>query len=156
MLAAETIYNHDILKKRAFTERDDTELSEFTLFPRLQTTALEAAIGSGLFCEPNDRELLSRAVRLRNELIELNNILAFTEHWMGERPNDVATFRGAIRDGLLRKNVLKEYAELGKLLVRAYEISLYETFYIELDKKTDSKSTPEDSGDRRDQPPHQG
>ena len=139
-VTAESLDNSDVLMKRVFTEKNDNKLSTFVLFPRMQTTALDGAIASGLFCSNKDREFLTRVVGLRNALVEFNDRLSFTEHWMSQKPEEIAPLRKILRDGPMRTIILKKYKAFALLLMAKYGVKGEERFYMKLEDKPTSNT----------------
>ena len=132
-VAAETFINVSVFGDPVFTEKNEEELSRFTLFPRMQTAALEGAIASGLFVGEKDRIFLTRAANLNEFLADFNQRLSFTEDRMGRRPTEIAHLRKKLRDGQVRKNLGVKLRKFAELLISDYGINRDDRFFVQLD-----------------------
>jgi len=132
-VAAETLMNASVFMDAVFTEKNEEELSKFSLFPRMQTAALEGAIASGLFVEEKDRIFLTRAATLNELLADFNQRLSFTEDRMSQRPSEIALLRKKLRDGQVRKSLGVKIQKFGELLIRDYGVKRDDRFFVHLD-----------------------
>ncbi len=132
-VAAESLMNMNVYKDKKFTEENEDQLAKFTMFPRMQTSALEGAIASALFTGEKDREFLTRASRLNERLSDFNQRLSFTEDKMSQKASDIALYRKRIRDGQVRKTLGVELQEFGQLLMSDYGIKHDDSFFVKLD-----------------------
>ena len=132
-VAAETLMNMNVYKDQNFTERDEEQLAKFTLFPRMQTSAIEGAIASALFTGEKDRTFLTRASRLNERLSDFNQRLSFTEEMMSQNARDIASYRKKLRDGQVRKTLGVELQMFGQLLMSDYGIKYDDIFFVQID-----------------------
>jgi hypothetical protein len=132
-VAAESLMNMYVYKDKKFTEEIEDQLVKFTLFPRMQTSALEGAIASALFTGEKDRTFLTRASRLNERLSDFNQRLSFTEERMSQKSSDIALYRKKLRYGQVRKTLGVELQKFGQLLMTDYGIKRDDRFFVKLD-----------------------
>lgn len=131
-VAAELLMNVSVIRDPKFAETDEEELSKFVIFPRMQMTALEGSISSGLFLEEQDRLYLTRAVGLRELLNDFNLRLSFTEFQMAINTENIALHRTKLRDGAVRAQVMSKLQKLGQLLMSKYGVKESDRFFVTL------------------------
>lgn len=132
-VAGETLVNSNIFRDPVFTDNDDEKLARFTLFPRMQTAALEGAIASGNFVGEKDRVFFTRAVDLKERLEDFNQRLSFSEARMADSPSEVLSLRKKLRDSAVRRDLGQRISKLGKLLMSEYEVRSDDTFFVEIE-----------------------
>jgi len=132
-VAAETMINAKVFMDPVFTENNEEKLSKFTLFPRMQTAALEGAIASGLFVGDKDRTFLTRAATLNELLADFNQRLSFTEDRMSQNHSEITMLREKLRNGQVRKSLRVKIQKFGELLISDYGIKRDDTFFVRLD-----------------------
>jgi hypothetical protein len=130
-VSAELLMNIAIFKDVKFTERDESELAEYVIFPRMQTSALAGVIASGMFVENKDRVFLTRAMNLLEILQDFNKRLDVTENTTNR--NEILRLRKQLRDGKTRRNVAMKMKKFAELLISHYGIKEQDTFFVELD-----------------------
>ena len=133
-VAAELLMNLSVISDPKFTETDEEKLSQFVIFPRLQITALEAAVSSGLFLNEQDRLYLTRVVNLRELLNDFNLRLNFTELQMGNNRENITLHRTKLRDGKVRTQVMLKLQKLGQLLMSKYGVKESDRFFVTLEE----------------------
>jgi hypothetical protein len=133
-VAAEWLANVSVINDPKIAETDDALLSKFVMFPRLQTTALEGAVSSGLFLREADRLFLTRASNLIELARSFNRGLDFTEQWTASHPNDIKKFRFKLRNGATRHQVADKLARFGKLLMSDYGVRESNQFFVDLEE----------------------
>ena len=141
-VAAELLMNLSVIEDPTFVETDEKKLSQFVIFPRMQTTALEGTISSGLFHNKEDRLYLTRAVDLHEKLAGFNLRLGFTESQMESTQRDIALFRTKLRDGEVRKQVMSRLKKLGELLMSDYGVKESDRFFVPLEDDEDIRPNP--------------
>jgi hypothetical protein len=134
LLAAEIVVNYEIFGNNKFHDRNDDNMSTFVVYPRFQKTALESAIGSGLFFSDNEKELLTLIYHIYERISEINNRLDLTESQMitNYQPSNIALWRKKIRDGGMLNSLKPLMARMSKILIDDYGIKEEDTFFIEI------------------------
>jgi hypothetical protein len=135
LLASEIVVNYEIFRNNKFHDQDDDNMSTFVVYPRFQKTALESAIGSGLFFSDNEKELLTNIYHIYERISEINNRLGLTESQMisNPQPSNIALWRKRIRDGGMLASLKPLMTRMSKLLIDDYGIQEDDTFFIELE-----------------------
>jgi hypothetical protein len=140
-VAAETMLNLSIVTDPKFTEKDPNVLRQFVIYPRFQTAALDGAIASALFAGENDRKLLTHLMAVREQTIDFNQRLGFSESQMARLPNEIAAYRETIREGQVRSKTEGELKALGQVLIDRYGLSPGTTFFSPGALRSDRTST---------------
>lgn len=140
-IAAEMVTNFSVAFDIKYTDPNDVNLRQFTVLPRMQTTALGGAIAAGCFTGKKDRILFTHMSSLIEALNDFNARLAFSEVEMWRNPSDIATWRKKLRDGRTRKGLIQQLREFGELLISDYGIQADERFFVEDDIQSSSQSS---------------
>ena len=141
-VAAEWLINMSVINDPKFAETDERELSQFVIFPRMQLTALEGTISSGLFLNEKDRLYLTRAVDLNEFLTTFNLRLSFTESQMGNNRGDIRSFRTTLRDGATRTQLMIKLKKFGELLMSEYGVKESDRFFVPLEEDANLPRNP--------------
>jgi hypothetical protein len=124
-VAFEVALDMDMLENPVFDEPNEQNLTKFTLLPRMQTSTLAAAIGSGVLFEERDILLLANITELYELLNHFNRLLALTEDEMAKsQPSRIAEWRKKMRDGKVRTNLRGKFDQTCELLAKDYGIEL--------------------------------
>jgi hypothetical protein len=115
-LAAELSLNAEVLTNEVFHETDEAKLAKFVMLPRLQHSALESAIASGLFATQADTSLYSIIVRLLQQTQDFNNRLAEFQTLMTR--GDVRQLRTKFRESELLQQQFSLLLTLADALAR--------------------------------------
>ena len=132
--SAEYLTYEAIILDSKFVETNEELLSQFTVFPRFHTIALESAISSGLFLDKNDREVFTRAVNLHELLHEFNKRLTITEDTIKNDKTSILKFRIRLRDGATRNSIISKLTQYGALLETKYGINFKEEYFVTLEE----------------------
>lgn len=129
-LASEFVMNGEIMLDRAYTESDDSSLSQYIVYPQLQSDALQAALSSCLFGASDDKDLFTCIAGLKEKITDFNRRVTLTQHLMVTAgPRHISQFRKEMRDGKTRGQIVQQLQAFGRLLVEKYGISPNETFF---------------------------
>lgn len=133
-VAAEWVVNMAVLNDPKFTETKEENLVRYTVFPRMQISAVSSAVASGVFSGENDRLFLTHAAGLSEILDDFNRRLTLTEDAMRESPDTIARSRKKLRDGRTRRDLCDKLVRFGELLISDCGIKLEDSFFVRLDE----------------------
>ena len=146
-VAAEWLGNLNTIHNPMFTETDEEKLSQFVVFPRMNMTAIEGAISSGLFLKEEDRLLLTRVVNIHELLTQFNLRLNLTETEMKNKPHYITLIRTTLRDGATRTQLVSKLKIFGKLLMSDYGMKESDVFFVTLEEDATLPRNPKGGPD---------
>jgi hypothetical protein len=132
VLATETFANLQVLDAQVFHEADEDSLNHFEVFPRFKTSALESAIGSGLFVALADRALYTRVYHLHTLLEDSNLRSELLEKQMLANPASIHLIRQLLTDPSALAPCRSALLQLAGLLRTNYGVAAADTFLVEL------------------------
>lgn len=115
-LGAEFVINSATLRSPVFVERDDSQLSKFVVFPRLQTTAVATAMASGLFAAPADNDIFTALFSFQQSAGDFNTRLQTTENLTLQNREIILHTRTKLRDGKTLSSARAALQRLGRVL----------------------------------------
>jgi hypothetical protein len=108
-------WNQNVLKQPAFTEADADKLKEYIVLQSLAGESVNAIVTSGLFLSRGERDVLVKAIALRERLRLAETVTETLRAGMlqlSSRPDEIAELRVAARDATAFKRVEEAGDEL--------------------------------------------